>query len=57
MLWERIQFWVVLIWMVALLVAAIWALRLLMQGEPPETREEPPSATRTETNEPPKDAP
>ncbi len=62
MLWERIQFWVVLVWMVALLAAAVWAVRLLMHDEPADTeadtkeQEEPPS-TPAETEGPPKDAP
>ena len=58
MLWERIQFWVVLVWMVALLVAAVWAVRLLMRDEPADTNdEEEPASTPAETEGPPKDAP
>ena len=53
---DRILFWVVLVWMVALLVLAIWAVREVWKEdnrEPTETDgAAPPEANTRETTQP-----
>ena len=51
MLLDKIQFWVVLVWMVALLAMAIWAVREVWK-EDSRTPTEPDHAAPSDANAP-----